>query len=234
MSKYSLEYYLLSRTRYKLKDRLRRLLKTWRYPPILFDVIESLPKSARVLDAGCGQGEFAACVTGLKPSIFMVGVDISPVAVEPSVQKVTASVLALPFESGSFDLVISRHVIEHLPDGEALISELARVLKPGGRLYVECPDVRGLAWFAKPNFYDDPTHARPYTQTALRRLAGLNQLQVIRCRRIRDPKIAFLGWFYLPVALVMRDSSFFPGLIGQFLGVWIYMLAQKPSESAGD
>jgi SAM-dependent methyltransferase len=55
-----------------------------------------------------------------------------------------ASALALPFATGTFDRVIASEVLEHIPDDGAALSELARVLRPGGTLAVTVP-----AWLAE-------------------------------------------------------------------------------------
>jgi SAM-dependent methyltransferase len=52
---------------------------------------------------------------------------------------VAADLTALPFEDASFDLAIVCHVLEHIPDDVAALSELRRVLAPGGRLIMQHP-----------------------------------------------------------------------------------------------
>ncbi len=74
---------------------------------------------------------------GRRPLEGYIGVDI---AGEPDV---LADVRALPYEDGSVDEVIAIHLLEHLYRWEApaALAEWARVLKPGGRLVLELPDV---------------------------------------------------------------------------------------------
>jgi SAM-dependent methyltransferase len=69
----------------------------------------------------------------------------------------------LPLESAAVDLAMMNHVIEHLPDPALVLAECHRVLRPGGALYLRTPDIARVG-FA---FYDDPTHVKPYTPTAL-------------------------------------------------------------------
>lgn len=96
----------------------------------------------RVLDAGCGAGRFLeiASAYGCK----VVGVDISS-AVEaaaetvrdrPNAQVVQASILALPFKSGAFDLCYSIGVLQHTPNAQEAAAALPRVVRAGGRVAV--------------------------------------------------------------------------------------------------
>ena len=50
---------------------------------------------------------------------------------------VVASVLGIPFPDDHFDVILSQAVLEHVPDPQLAVNEMARVLKPGGRLYIE-------------------------------------------------------------------------------------------------
>jgi 2-polyprenyl-3-methyl-5-hydroxy-6-metoxy-1,4-benzoquinol methylase len=69
-------------------------------------------------------------------------------------------------ESGSFDVIFSKSVIEHLFDPSKFVSECRRVLKPGGRIIVMTPD-----WGSTMKiFFDDYSHRQPYTATALKDL----------------------------------------------------------------
>lgn len=95
----------------------------------------------RVLDAGCGHGRYLPAFAALGAEV--VGVDLgrgpelagAPLT-HPRIGVVQGSVLRLPFRDASFDLVFSDGVIHHTPDAHAAYLELARVVKPGGALYV--------------------------------------------------------------------------------------------------
>lgn len=95
----------------------------------------------RVLDAGCGHGRYLPAFAALGAEV--VGLDIgrgpelagAPID-DPRIDVVQGSVLAPPFREQSFDLVFSDGVIHHTPDAEAAYLALARLVKPGGALYV--------------------------------------------------------------------------------------------------
>lgn len=65
----------------------------------------------------------------------------------------------IPVPEKSIDLVIAMHVIEHISNWNFLYSEIGRIIKPGGVLYVRTPDIQRT-----PSFYDDATHVKPYTK----------------------------------------------------------------------
>ncbi len=94
-------------------------------------------KPARFLDAGCGMGELAERVHR-ELGVAVAAVDISPRMVELTrargVDAQVADLQELPFEAGSFDCVAANWVLHHVPDLDRGIRELARVLRPGGRL----------------------------------------------------------------------------------------------------
>ncbi len=93
----------------------------------------------RVLDCGCGNGKFAlwnrasvGLMVGLDPATLFADAALEEVAL------VRGDARRLPFASGSFDKAFSIDVLEHLsrPDIEAMLGELRRVLRPGGRLLI--------------------------------------------------------------------------------------------------
>jgi len=95
----------------------------------------------RVLDAGCGHGRYLHAFASLGAEV--VGLDIGEgpelagyVAKEGPVGVVQGSVLAPPFAPESFDLVFSDGVIHHTPDARAAYLALARLVRPGGALYI--------------------------------------------------------------------------------------------------
>jgi SAM-dependent methyltransferase len=91
----------------------------------------------RVLDAGCGTGRTSAWLVG--QGAELVGVDASPEMVSRARERLPSATFAiadladpLPFEDGVFDLAVASLVMHYLRDWVAPLSELRRVLRPGG------------------------------------------------------------------------------------------------------
>ena len=108
-----------------------------------------------VLDAGCGHGRYLHAFRSLGARV--VGLDIGrgpeEVGLAPipgELEIVQGSVLAPPFQAASFDLVFSDGVIHHTPDAKAAYLALARLVRPGGALYVWVYPREG--WFREAFF----------------------------------------------------------------------------------
>ena len=100
-------------------------------------VLKSGHETRNVLDLGCGDGRSYDLFHRLVPDCRWTGVDIedSPevnARVRDDVNFVTYDGETLPFESGSFDLVYSYQVMEHVRYPERVLDEVRRVLRPGG------------------------------------------------------------------------------------------------------
>jgi len=97
----------------------------------------------RILDLACGEGRLI--LYGSFPGVEFVGLDISRNSLEQARQRGYTGLLvhnacsALPFQKESFDLVVCSHILEHVPDPGELVSEVNRVLKPGGGFIVGVP-----------------------------------------------------------------------------------------------
>ena len=110
----------------------------------LMERVRGASRAPVVLVAGCGLGHEARYIHG-RLGGETVGVD-RVLAEEARRQTpdgctlMEASVLELPFDDESFDAVFYHHVIEHVPDPPRSLEELARVLRPGGWLYVGTPN----------------------------------------------------------------------------------------------
>lgn len=107
-----------------------------------------------VLDCGVGTGCLSlALVRALDRAASIDGIDISPAMLERAAEAFANHGIAaalrqcdireLPYPDNTFDIVISAHLIEHLPDPAQAISEMVRVLRPGG-LMVICTTTKSL------------------------------------------------------------------------------------------
>ena len=110
----------------------------------------------RVLEIGCGRGGFL-CSLALNapeplPSFF--GIDYAPNAVAQAralardqgcakIDFAVGDIQAIAHPDATFDTVISCETIEHVPDPGAALGELARVLRPGGKLFLTTPNYLG-------------------------------------------------------------------------------------------
>jgi SAM-dependent methyltransferase len=144
-----------------------------------------------ILDVGCGIGVYLDALRAHTPYVFGVEVE-GEYAREAAARGYVTQALGerLPFAEGCFDLVLSHEVIEHVADDRACVADMVRVLKPGGRLVLFCPNRwypfethghywRGVYHFGNTpliNYLPDPLrnrlvpHARAYTVAGLRRL----------------------------------------------------------------
>ncbi len=108
----------------------------------------------KVLDLGCGEGRHSITAY-LQERVDVIALDLStadlatarerfgqfrdPADTARSVSFLCASGLRLPFADTTFDKVICSEVLEHIPDYESMLSEIRRVLKPGGLFAVSVP-----------------------------------------------------------------------------------------------
>ncbi len=100
-----------------------------------------LPADVRILDAGCGSGRN---MVDLATFGRVTGLELADASVAKARERRVGEVVqgtldAMPFDDGSFDLGVSLDVIEHLEDDQRALSELRRVICPGGRLLVTVP-----------------------------------------------------------------------------------------------
>ena len=142
----------------------------------------ALPDGARVLDAGCSTGYVS---WGLAPRLQLTGIDIEVEAVvfchaRRQGEFLRADLSALPFRDDTFDLILFTNTIEHLEDPHPILAELARVLKPAGKILVTTENCANVFWLlleqtwyrvfggpCKPYRHD--VHPQRYTPESLRR-----------------------------------------------------------------
>jgi len=140
------------------RERFKKLRPGWRTSGEEFEGLtrKHIGPGARVLDLGCGRGGVmelfwreAQLVVGLDPDHASL-VEHRTRTPDPSgfqnpkglasYPLVCGLGEALPFSAGAFDLVIAMWVLEHLPRPEAVLAEVRRVLRPGGRFIFLTPN----------------------------------------------------------------------------------------------
>jgi SAM-dependent methyltransferase len=110
-----------------------------------------------VLDLGCGDGHFASLAL---PGLHPLGVDRAAGPLREAARRrvyravVRADASSLPFRSGTFGTVVSNSVLEHIPGVEAVLAEVARVLRTGGRLVFSVPSEHFKSYLSVGRFLD--------------------------------------------------------------------------------
>jgi SAM-dependent methyltransferase len=134
--------------------------------------IEPLDVDMIVLDVACGAGHVAEQAA---PHVRqVVGIDLTPALLRAGAQRLRESGLhnvllqrgdatALPFVDASFDLVVCRSSLHHVPHPETVVAEMARVCRPGGRVVVSdmtAPKAELRDAFDELHRHIDPSHVR--------------------------------------------------------------------------
>ncbi len=93
----------------------------------------------RIIDIGCGKGRFARVLKERFPRASICAFDLAEAmlrAVPAGIDPCQGSMTALPFRSGAFDCAYATESLEHAIDIETAISEMCRVVRPGGSIVV--------------------------------------------------------------------------------------------------
>ncbi|MDP9226716.1 MAG: class I SAM-dependent methyltransferase [Actinomycetota bacterium] len=109
--------------------------------------VDSLPPDASVLNVGAGASDYG---------MHVVNLDIAP----GQGIHVVGVAEHLPFQNGVFEGIVFQAVLEHVTDSRQALSEIRRVLRPGGTVFVEVPFIQG--------YHAAPRDHRRYTEQGLR------------------------------------------------------------------
>ena len=140
------------------------------------------PKKGKLLDIGAGTGDFLVMaqkngweIKGIEPSLKAKGI---------------AETKGVPFVNGlselkdhSIDVITMWHVLEHVPDVEAQITELKRIVKPDGTIIIAVPNYKsydaqhyGIFWAA----YDVPRHLWHFSKTSIKLLFAKQGMELVK------------------------------------------------------
>jgi SAM-dependent methyltransferase len=151
-------------------------------PRVLAEFVRGLGRAERALDVGCGDGRLSAALDVRDLTVA----DVSRVALERARARLPEAVVVeldpdgpFPLGDAGFDLVLCAETLEHVRDVQLLLSEIRRVLRPGGTLALTTP--------ASPPLMRPPDplspHLRMLTRRSLRRLLEELGFEVVSLRR---------------------------------------------------
>ncbi|MBI1263034.1 MAG: methyltransferase domain-containing protein [Rhizobiales bacterium] len=146
-----------------------------------------LKDGQRALDLGCGAGRHVHAMY-YHAKCHVVGIDLgfedvkrtrsgfeSCPDMDPETQRAfslsVGDALSLPFPDATFDKILCSEVLEHIPDYKQAVSEINRVLKPGGTLAISVPRFfpEWVCWKLSDDYHNEPGgHVRIFTESELK------------------------------------------------------------------
>ena len=161
----------------------------------LQQIIDCLPMKAKmkVLDLGTGTGYLAFSLASQYPDIEVVGIDIVEQTLRMNQERAKLEGLSnltfvsydgveFPFESSSFDLIVTRYALHHFPEIEQTFEEMKRVLKNTGHLFLsdpapmDCDHERFVDAYMQMK---KDGHIKFYTQDEWKEIANLYELKFV-------------------------------------------------------
>jgi len=218
-----------------------RYLRPWPWLDTRARFVAGTPRGGALLDLGSSDGETLGHIAELRPDLRLFAADKAgqPERYPPgcTFARVDLERSRLPWPEASMDAITCMHLVEHLRDLTLLLAEVARLLAPGGRVYVETPHPRsqrlpplpgaaavGFTW----NFHDDPTHVRVVPVSELAARLGALGLSVGRRGISRN-------WLFAaahPLFLCLPPSRKKYTARVHWIGWSAYLIAQRPANHA--
>ena len=149
------------------------------------ELLKTLDSSGTALDLGCGPGSFDYS----RYPFRIVGIDVHLNAAtlfrdDTRVQYVRSTAAEIPLQDGSVDLVFCHHTLEHFPDYKRTLSEIGRVLRPEGLLWIAVPDGYSFDDVLFRHIFSGGGHVNQFRRAELSRdvsaLTGTRLLQSVK------------------------------------------------------
>jgi len=191
--------------------------------PILDSIVKAVPfMKGRLLDVGCGNKPYRS----LFQTDEYIGIDISTSLHNQSCFDKTFDGLHIPFPDECFDSVLCTEVLEHAVDPSKLMSEIIRVLKPGGHAFITVP------MFI--NHHETPFDFRRYTYYGVKQLVQDPKAKVVFIDHRGGHWHVAIAAFYLAFAQVISRrplSDFFYYAIFPFMWIVLKIAKNRKTEN---
>ncbi len=204
-----------------------------------------IPKGSRILDIGCGSGRHTADILQFE-DIFVCGADLNQKDLSEAESRLcfhrnngfinggtwgllSSDVTRLPFKSESYDSIICSEVLEHIHDDRKAISEIIRILKPGGNLVISVPRYwpEAICWLlSEPYRTSEGGHVRIYTKKILMDLLGKYDLKFTNCHHAHSIHAPF--WILKCLIGLEKKSR----LVDLYHNLLVWDMMKKPAITA--
>jgi len=196
--------------------------------------VAQIPQRGTLLDLGSSDGETLNHIAELRPDLRLCSADKfgapEKYPARCEFHRLDFTQDQLPWPDHSLDAVTCMHVIEHLDHMTHLLVEIARVLRPGGRVYFETPHPKTVHLPSAKgkftlNFFDDATHVRVVSMTELTQALAPTKLQVTATGISRNWMFAAAHPFY---CLLPESRQKFTARV-HWIGWSAYLIARQPA-----
>lgn len=225
-----------------LKDRIKRIPLAYflYWPHQMWKFIAEMKDGCVVLDIGCGEGGLLKALRLFRNDARLIGMDKESQTLPAGITFFKINILEekLPLDDNSIDYAFMTHVLEHLHNPGDILSELQRVLKPGGKIYIEAPSIRScyvpsISFNLKDgmpvNFYDDPSHIRPYSKCALWHLLK-HWFRPVKTGYARNWFRTAVSPLQIIISFILRKRWHFATGVWALIGWSVYIIAEKEGD----
>jgi 2-polyprenyl-3-methyl-5-hydroxy-6-metoxy-1,4-benzoquinol methylase len=175
----------------KLRNFIKKLWHSY-----IGNYINNIDVHGRVLDVGCGGGNLLLDLQ--KKGADVYGIETNPKSVEICKRKrlkiLCGNLESINFPDEQFDTVIMSQLIEHLPSPKETLNEIHRLLKPGGKLYIYCPNAEGYLKSLFSKYWHGwhlPFHLYHFTKETLSKYAKECGYEIVNIKTI-TPTVFFV------------------------------------------
>lgn len=145
-------------------------------------LVQHAPPVGTVCEVGSGEGKLLRTLARLRPGLTLHGCDVRPPLGGPPTEYAFRPIEGerLPYETGAFDAVLLFDVLEHVPDPARTLAEVARILRPSGKLVAFVP-IEGERWslyalyrrlFGRDLYARTKHHVQAFSHAGLKKLLG--------------------------------------------------------------
>ncbi len=218
---------------YSSDDRFKAFITELILPYFMLkkrSIIIQLKKSGKILDIGCGDGNF---LSSFSPNnkYKLYGVEPNPIGYNLCKQRIKDNIfnkelLDCKFSTNYFDVVTMWHVFEHIYKPNEELKEINRILKDEGFLIIAVPNINSLGFkICKMNWFhlDAPRHLYHYTPITIKKILNKNGFRILK---IAFPFYEFPLDIYHSLLSYLTKDKFIRVLF--MLPVLIFSLILKP------